>query len=55
MKPMGCESIRVAIRSLKAQFSEHPEKAIGTDPYARARLVNGLETWRVATTFPPSS
>jgi uncharacterized OsmC-like protein len=57
---MGNESIRVAILSLRQQFSDHPENAIGADPYARACLTEGLETTvegpsgqRVSTDMPP--
>ena len=41
---MNGEHIRVAVSSLKKHFSDHPEEAIGKDPFAKARLTTGLAT-----------
>jgi hypothetical protein len=39
---MDTEHIRVAVDALKKTYSDHPETAVVTDSFARARLTKGL-------------
>ncbi len=41
---MDHQPVRVAVHALKQHLMDHPEAALGTDAFARARLTDGLVT-----------
>jgi uncharacterized OsmC-like protein len=50
------EAIAAAVAAVREHYAQHPERAVGPDTFARARLVDGLRVdiegptgWRVAT------
>lgn len=56
MQPLDPAGIARAVTAVREHFREHPEKAVGLDTVARARLVEGLRVdvegphgWSVAT------